>query len=175
MGLDAARYAHMKAMVHNNMTIGAQQPPKTVNEVYTIAANWIRTQAVHRPGQSTRCHKCKVLGHYANKCPLLATQQEGVMSAACGDDNDASFHANATWVQHVVFTTLIVREISVIAALDPRAKVQPDWVLLDNHADISIVHLRFLRELQSCNEVRVNGVGGLSMTVTKTGHLDDFF
>ena len=107
-GLDAARYAHMKTTVHNNMTIGAQQPPKTVNEVYTIAANWIRMQAVHRPGQATtfvttgldnkpsgkkhgkaksgkeksnqystyakrlantRCHKCKVLGHYANKCP----------------------------------------------------------------------------------------------------------
>ena len=48
-GLDAAGYAHMKTTVHN-MTIGAQQPPKTVNEVYTIAANWIRTQAVHRPG-----------------------------------------------------------------------------------------------------------------------------
>jgi hypothetical protein len=37
--------------VHNNMTTGAQQPPKTVNEVYTVAANWIRTQAVHRHGQ----------------------------------------------------------------------------------------------------------------------------
>ena len=98
------------------MTIDAQQPPKTVNEVYTIAANWIRTQAVYRPGQATtfvmtgldnklggktkhgkaksgkeqgkpytsyaerlantRCHKCKVLGHYANKCPLLAAKQE---------------------------------------------------------------------------------------------------
>jgi hypothetical protein len=91
MGLDAARYAHMKTMVHNNMTIGAQQPPKTVNEVYTIAANWIRTQAVHRPGQNTRCHKCKVLGHYANKCPLLATKQEGVMLVAHRDDDDNLF------------------------------------------------------------------------------------
>ena len=27
MGLDAARYARMKTTVHNNMTIGAQQPP----------------------------------------------------------------------------------------------------------------------------------------------------
>ena len=57
-------------------------------------------------------------------------------------------------------------------AVDPRAKVQPDWVLLDNQADISIIHPRFLRELQSCNEVRVNGIGGLSMTMTETGHLD---
>ena len=35
------------------MTIGAQQPPKTVNEVHTIAANWIKTQPIHRPGQAT--------------------------------------------------------------------------------------------------------------------------
>ena len=35
------------------MTIGAQQPPQTVNDVYTIAANWIRMQAVHRPGPAT--------------------------------------------------------------------------------------------------------------------------
>ena len=66
------------------------------------------------------------------------------------------------------------REVSVNLAVDPRAKVQPDWVLLDNQADISIVHLRFLRELQSCNEVRVNDIGGLLMTVTETGHLDIF-
>jgi hypothetical protein len=113
MGLDTARYVHMKTTVHNYMTIGAQQPPQTVNEVYTIAANWIRTHAVHRHGQATtfvmtrldnkpsgkkhgkaksgkeqgnqhstyverlantRCHKCKVLGYYANKCPLLTTK-----------------------------------------------------------------------------------------------------
>ena len=97
------------------------------------------------------------------------------MPVACGDDDDASFHANATWGQHVAFTTLIVREVSVNVAVDPQAKVQPDWVLLDNQVDIIIVHPRFLRELQSCNEVRVNGIGGLSMTVTEMGHLDDCF
>jgi hypothetical protein len=44
---------------------------------------------------NTRGHKCKVLGHYANKGPLLATKQEGDVSVAHGDDNDASFYANA--------------------------------------------------------------------------------
>jgi hypothetical protein len=53
VGLDAGRYAQMKPMVHNNMIIGAQLPLKTVNEVYTIAANWIKTQPLHRPGQAT--------------------------------------------------------------------------------------------------------------------------
>jgi hypothetical protein len=41
MGLDAGRYAQIKTTVHNNMTMGTQLPPKTVND-YTIAANWIK-------------------------------------------------------------------------------------------------------------------------------------
>ena len=52
-GLDAGRYGQMKTTVHNNATIGAQQPPKTVNEVYMIAANCFKTQLIHRPGQAT--------------------------------------------------------------------------------------------------------------------------
>jgi hypothetical protein len=68
---------------------------------------------------NTRCHKCKLLGHYADKCPLLAAKQEGVVSIAGGDDDSASFHANAIWGQHVVFTTSKVWEVSVNAAVDP--------------------------------------------------------
>jgi hypothetical protein len=51
---------------------------------------------------------------------------------AHGDDDDAWFHANASWGQHVVFTKSILREVSVNAAVHPQSKVQPDWVLLDN-------------------------------------------
>ena len=67
----------------------------------------------------TRCHKCKVLGHFADKCPLLVTTQEGAVPIACGDDDDASFHANATWRQHIVLTTSRVRKVSMNAAVDP--------------------------------------------------------
>ena len=59
---------------------------------------------------NTRCHKCKRLGRYAMKCPLLTTKQVGAVSVACGDDNDTLFHVNATWGQHIVFTSLIERE-----------------------------------------------------------------
>jgi hypothetical protein len=40
-GLDNARYAHMKETLHNGWSTGDREVPKTVNQVYTIAANWI--------------------------------------------------------------------------------------------------------------------------------------
>ena len=76
------------------------------------------------------------------------------------DKDDASFHVNTTWQQHMVFNT--TRESLANAVVDPRVKVQSDWVLLDNQADISIVHPRYLQDIQSCDAVRVNGIGGLS-------------
>ena len=51
-GLDTGGYEQMKTTVHNNTTTGTHLPPKTVNEVYTIAANWIKTQPIYRPGQA---------------------------------------------------------------------------------------------------------------------------
>ena len=55
----------------------------------------------------TRCHKCKAMGHFANMCP----QHEASIAVAASveggndDDDDALFHVNATWQQHVVFNT----------------------------------------------------------------------
>ena len=74
------------------------------------------------------------------------------------DEDNALFHVNATWQQHSVFNT--TRVVSVNAAVDPRVKVQSDWVLLDNQADIRIVHPRYLQNFESCDAVRVNGKGG---------------
>ena len=51
-GLDPGCYAQMKTTMHTNMTTG-MAAPATVNDVYKIAANWVRTEAVMRPGQAT--------------------------------------------------------------------------------------------------------------------------
>ena len=122
----------------------------------------------------TRCHKCKTLGHFTNKCPQKEVNIMVAATATGGNDDkdDALFHVNATWQQHMVFNT--TWELSVNAAVDPRVKVQSDWVLLDNQADISIANPRYLQDVQSCDAVRVNGIGGLSMTVSETGHLESF-
>jgi hypothetical protein len=49
-------------------------------------------------------------------------------------------------------------------------------VLLDNQADISIMQPELLRALKPAEKkIRVNGVGGLQLTVDRKGYLDDFF
>ena len=35
------------------MTSGMQKAPANVNEAYNMAANWIKTQPVNRPGHAT--------------------------------------------------------------------------------------------------------------------------
>ena len=49
-------------------------------------------------------------------------------------------------------------------------------VLLDNAADVSIVHPSLLRNIMpSEKEIKINGVGGHQFTVGETGYLDPFF
>jgi hypothetical protein len=53
-GLDNGRYAQFKADIHNSLTSKMMtNPPKDVNTVYDMAANWVKTQSVQRHGTST--------------------------------------------------------------------------------------------------------------------------
>jgi hypothetical protein len=48
--------------------------------------------------------------------------------------------------------------------------------LLDNQADVSILHPSVLCDKQpATSEVNINGVGGLQFTISGTGYLDEFF
>ena len=82
------------------------------------------------------------MGHFTNQC---THQKEAVQVTATSGNNEednALFHVDATWQQHSIFNT--TRVVSVNAAVDPRVKVQSNWILLDNQADISIVQPRYL-------------------------------
>jgi hypothetical protein len=49
-------------------------------------------------------------------------------------------------------------------------------VLLDNQADVSIMHPSLLRAIKRADsEIRVNGVGGVQLVTNRTGYLQDFF
>ena len=83
-----------------------------------------------------------------------------------GDDN-VSFNMKDTW-QEGASTFTALREAMLNSAVDHECAVQEDWLLLDNQADISIANPKCLQEIEDCNEVRVNGIGGLSMKVNTT-------
>ena len=55
-GLDPGRYSQFKTDIKNGMTAGsikAEEALKDVNKVCTLAANWIKTQPVHRQGNAS--------------------------------------------------------------------------------------------------------------------------
>jgi len=106
-----------------------------------------------------------VYGHYAHKCPNKKKQSEEALDA-----DDEIHTLNATW-EAATFCTHQVN-----SAVDNSLRVQPNEVLLDNAADISIIKPHLLENLQdSEKEIKINGVGGLTLTVNKAGDLPNFF
>jgi hypothetical protein len=57
-----------------------------------------------------------------------------------------------------------------------RQKFNEYDLLLDNQADISVVHPRLQWQVMAADKpVTVNGIGGRQLVVTQTGYLDEFF
>jgi len=77
---------------------------------------------------------------------------------------------NVTWQASTYCTR------TVNSAVDHNLTVGRNEVLLDNQADISIIRPHLLVNVkQSDEEIRINGVGGLTLKVNKVGLLPDFF
>ncbi len=89
------------------------------------------------------CFTCGELGHYSNKCPNKQKR------------NDDERHAHATW-DASAFVTYRVHAIRMVGMF------KRNEVLLDNQADVSIIHTSLLREIELTESpVNINGVGGL--------------
>ena len=117
-------------------------------------------------------HSCHEMGHYANKCPLRKPQVKEPLPVIEDGDAEVSYHVNGNW-QSVIFNT--TREVSVQSVLDQCIKIEPNDMILDNGADISIFNSKFLCEVEPCEGMKVHHVRGLSMIVNKTRYLDGFF
>jgi hypothetical protein len=67
-------------------------------------------------------------------------------------------------------------EFTVNNAVYVAQELRPAEVLLDNQADISIIHPMLLRDVQKAQRrIRVKGVGGPQLIVDEEGILEGFF
>jgi hypothetical protein len=109
------------------------------------------------------CFMCDEEGHFANKCP----QQKKARAAKQEEDNDRVAHLTWEASKYTMFKQVNTIEYTGLSETK---------VLLDNHADISIMKPSLLCALAPAEKtVKVNSVGGLQLQVDQMGCLDDFF
>jgi len=124
-----------------------------------------------------RCWSCNEFVRLANskQCPNYKKRSE-----------DRDVNKNATWQEYEASMYVTVRlaeeedeeqqEFTVNNAVHLTHTLEPTDVLLDNQADISIIQLMLLRDVQkSQRRIRVKRVGGPQLIVNEEGVLDGFF
>jgi hypothetical protein len=201
-GLDRAKYGDFIYHIMNCIETSTLTPPKDLATVYGWASNWKRTHnirdktsqaaafvttedkekgkekeqdkkitsdspkpTVDRDWTNMKCFKCKKKGHPVKFCPEKeAERKEAERKAA-----EASVHL--VWGDANVMTTF-----NVLNATDGLLEVSRDEILLDTQANISLFHPSMLQEVQESEKtIRVNGIGGYQMTVSRKGYLPGFF
>ncbi len=91
--------------------------------------------------------------------------------------------AHATWEeeQAYMFVSWVeeedtVKEYTVNNVVQQHRRLLPSEVLLDNQANISVIHPMLLEDVrQADRKIKVNGVGGVQLIVEQTGRLPEFF
>jgi hypothetical protein len=194
-GLDRSKYGDFNNHIMNCIETDTLTPPKDLSTVYGWASNWKRTHNVRdrtsqaaafvtteekdKQGKEThdtppklekdwtniKCFRCKKKGHGAKWCPEKEAQRKEA------ERKSAEGNVHLVWADANVMATY-----SVLSATDEKLAMSNDEILLDTQANISLFHPSILRDVQeSEREVRVNGVGGYQMTVSKKGYLLGFF
>jgi len=113
------------------------------------------------------CYRCKEFGHYSmsKECPLHSKNQ-----AIKG--KEASGFANATWQEEQgasMFLSIVDNETGSTPCSNGK-------LLLDNTANISIIHPALLSDIRPAErKIKVKGVGGVQMEVYEVETLEGFF
>jgi hypothetical protein len=219
-GLDNGRYANFKKSILNGMTAGSVTQPATLNEMYLLANQWLKTTGVTQSGlvstfvtkldmpnpngktgkkqgknkdekdadlkakpkrdmSKVKCFNCGKFGHISPNFP----EKEAEAEQTAADDHDvekSKARAFVSWEDgweqeddQAVGTYTTYR---VCNGVDSDSQFRNYDVLLDNQADVSIMHPRLLRQVIRADQpITVCGVGGKQLEVTHNGYLEDFF
>jgi hypothetical protein len=111
------------------------------------------------------CFVCGVKGHNASQCPKK--------TQVVRDDVEEEAGVNATWeVEQEANMFVSIEEHIVHNAVGLETSLARKEVLLDNQADISIMHPSMLSDVREIDsKIRVKGVGGFQMMVKEKGRL----
>jgi len=194
-GLDDVKYAEFKQNVKNGWAMKSMQPPKTVNEIYRLAGVWVTPTARRETGMAATYHtgarkqekpkdevkgskkqqkdlskvKCYGFGkkgHMKNSplCPKNIEKAKKAKEEAEGGQNAFMRFKDE------------IEEFVVDAAVNATKGITLTQVLLDNQADISVMHPMLLRDVRPAEKkIRVCGVRGVQLIVEHVGMLDGFF
>jgi hypothetical protein len=195
------------------MTTGSVTQPATLNEMYLLANQWLKTTGIAQSGLAStfvtkldmpdqgqkagrkdgkakgngkqtseatekpkrdmskvKCFNCNKFGHIAPNCP------EKLQANAVKNDDEIP-KAFASWDDEEDDEVQEEEQAGTYLTYQVCHGVESgqDYdLLLDNQADISVVHPRLLRELMPADvPITVNGIGGKQLIVTHTGYLDE--
>ena len=110
---------------------------------------------------NVECFACGEAGHYANSCPSRKKASEEPDSEEC--------LAHLTWNANIFSTYQVNSAVH-------EHRFGRNEVLIDNQANICIVHPSLLRDVKPAEQsVKINGVGGHQFSVSETRYLDPLF
>jgi hypothetical protein len=125
-----------------------------------------------RDMSKVKCFNCGEKGHIAPVCPEK--------------DHEEKKEAENNWKQYVTWEDAdeedILQESSsyityeVYKSIEGSSKFSKYDLLLDNQADVSIVHPRLPRNVLVAESlITVKGIGGRQLKASYTGYLEEFF
>ena len=128
-------------------------------------------EAKRKDISKVECFGCGLTGHYSNQCPYkINKSKKNISDSDDGDEESASGHV--TWAEAGEGCSYVTYQVNTVS--DVRFK--PSEILIDNQANVSIVHPDLARNIEPAKrKVKINGVGGHQFTVEETGFLDPMF